>query len=60
LCITCCGNRQEAKVVKQSETEAERRSGDRRQISTSDYTGPERRKSDRRTLGTDAPTPAKG
>jgi hypothetical protein len=47
-------------MVKQSETEAERRSGDRRQISTSDYTGPDRRKSDRRALDADAPAPAKG
>jgi hypothetical protein len=47
-------------MVKQSDTQAERRGGDRRQSSEDAYNGPERRKSDRRTIGTDAPTPAKG
>ena len=45
-------------MVKQSNTQADRRGGDRRQDTDGHYSGPERRKSDRRTIGSDAPAPA--
>jgi hypothetical protein len=41
-------------MVKQSDTEAERRGNDRRKHAEPAYTGPERRQRDRRTMGAEA------